>query len=394
MVSDGSFYKESDVLKAKPTWLNHKTVNLNDMRVTLSEPVVVGRSRGYYWFPNLWRRPNGDLLATISPVADIYMSSIPYLATWSRDGGLTWSEPVVTNDGPQALQEMTNGDAILLPYVLRPRAGGLGAPYTRIPAGTRTIEYVASGVLVTGIPGPDKSFMPGLDTGGFVFNGQTLQLSDGSYLATIYGELVDSPGSRIYTVKSTDGVQWVVDALIADASSNLPGKEGPGESAIIRLKDGRILCVFRVGSKFPFGLSWSSDEGKTWTPPVAMPGIFSVQPSLAVLPDGTVALSGGRPGLYLWLNSDGTGANYETIDMLAHHNECCPAESIPYSDDLSKQRTSAYTEVVAVGENQFLYMYDRVPNGWKPIPEEMNETNSVWLVRVTVEKSTGEKSNG
>src|SRR6188508_3242368 len=107
---------ENTVIETKPQWVDHKTVDLKDLRVTLSEPVAVGRSRGYYWFPNLWLMENGDLLCTISPVADIHMSSIPYLALWSRDGGLTWSEAVVTNDGGQSLQVLANGDAHLLPY--------------------------------------------------------------------------------------------------------------------------------------------------------------------------------------------------------------------------------------------------------------------------------------
>ena len=50
---------------------------------------------------------------------------------------------------------------------------------------------------------------------------------------------------------------------------------------------------------------------------------FSVQPSLAVLPDGLVALSGGRPGLFLWLNPDdpdGTAATWRRVDVLANHN--------------------------------------------------------------------------
>lgn len=368
------------------TWRAAQTVELAGLRVTLSEPRALGRSRGYFWFPNLWQMPNGDLLATISPVADVHMSSIPYLVLWSRDGGLTWSEPIVTNDGGQTLLHLANGDAILLPYDLRPRPDGVGAPYNLIPASTRTVEYVPTGVLVTGFPGPLKTVIPGLDMASFSFNGQTLQLRDGTYLATVYGELVDPPGYRIYCAHSTDGVHWTLGALIADKMCGL-GKEGPTESALLRLQDGRILCVFRVASRVNFGHCWSSDEGQSWTAPAAMDGPFSVQPSLAQLPDGTLALSGGRPGLHLWLNTDGSAQSWQGIDMLAHHNACHPDETIaPSPEHNHQQQTSAYTEVIAVDDQHFLYLYDRIGNGWHAIPEEMDETNSVWLVRVTVER--------
>lgn len=369
------------------TWVDAQTLDLPDLRVTLSAPRPIGRRRGYFWFPNLWQIPNGDLLATISPVADIHMSSIPYLVTWSRDGGLTWSEPIVTNDGGQTLLHLANGDAILLPYILRPRPDGMGAPYNRIPAGTRQVEYVPNGVIVTGWPGPAKIVVPGLDMAAFSFNGQTVQRHDGSYLATVYGALVEPPGYRIFAVRSTDGVHWQIHTLIADNTCAVPGKEGPNESALLRLNDGRIMCVFRVGSRSNYGQCWSSDEGNSWTAPVTMDGVFSVQPSLAQLPNDVVALSGGRPGLHLWLNSDGSGRTWQGIDMLAHHNACHPQETIAiHTEHNHQQQTSAYTEVVAVDDRHFLYLYDRIGNGWHPIPEEMDETNSVWLVRVTVER--------
>jgi len=370
------------------TWQDHRTIDLQGLRVTLSKPIAIGRSRGYFWFPNLWRMPNGDLLATISPVADIHMSSIPYLVTWSRDGGLTWSEPIVTNDGGQTLLQLTNGDAILLPYILRPRPEGMGAPYNRIPAGTRDVEYVTSGVTVTGWPGPAKTVIPGLDMDGFSFNGQTLQLRDGAYLATVYGELTEPSGYRIFAVKSSDGAHWIIHSLIADKNSGVAGKEAPNESVLLRLHDGRILCVFRVASRANYGQCWSSDEGNTWSAPLAMEGVFSVQPSLATRADGVIALGGGRPGLYFWLNADGDGRSWQRIDMQAHHNACHPGEAIAvYTEHNHQQQTSAYTEVVALHDRHFLYIYDRVANGWHPIPEDMADTNSVWLVRVAVGKA-------
>ncbi len=368
------------------TWTDSATVDLDGLRVTLSEPIPVGRRRGYFWFPNLWTMPNGDLLSTISPVPDIHLSGVPYYVLWSRDGGLTWSEPQVSCDGGQTLLHLHAGDSILLPYDLRPRPDGIGAPHNIIPAGQRVFDYVPTGVVITGMPAPVPLILPGLDVVSYSFNGQTLWLDDGTYLATAYGHFEGDERDSIAAVESTDGANWSVRSIVADASCPVPGRGGPSESAICRLQDGRIMCVFRVESKFPFGQTFSSDEGRSWTPAAAMPGVFSVQPSLAVMADGAIALSGGRPGLYLWLNADGSGQRWQQIDILAHHNSCHPQEPIVYSEDLSRQQTTAYTEVVAIDEDNLLYMYDRAPNGWHRIPEEMDDTNSVWLVRATVER--------
>ena len=368
------------------TWTDSATVDLDGMRVTLSEPVLIGRRRGYFWFPNLWTMPNGELLSTISPVPDIHLSGVPYLVLWSQDGGLTWTEPRVSCDGGQTLIHLHSGDSILLPYDLRPRPNGIGAPHNIIPAGQRVFDYVPTGVVITGMPAPVPLILPGLDVVTFSFNGQTLWLQDGTYLATAYGHFEGDDRDAIVAVESTDGTNWSVRSVVADAACPVPGDGGPSESAICRLRDGRIMCVFRVESKLPFGQTWSSDEGRTWTPAVTMAGPFSVQPSLAVMSGGAIALSGGRPGLYLWLNAKGDGQDWQQVDILAHHNKCNPQEEITYSEDLSLQRTTSYTEVVAVDDTHLLYMYDRAPNGWRRIPEDMDDTNSVWLVRATVEQ--------
>ena len=110
-----------------------------------------------------------------------------------------------------------------------------------------------------------------------------------------------------------------------------------------------------------------------------MPGVFSVQPSLDVLPNGSLALSGGRPGIYLWLNRDGKGLTWDKFDVVANHNEFVPDEKIT---DAGK--SSSYTEVVLLDENHLLLIYDRIPHSWAAIPDDSKETNSIWVVRATI----------
>ena len=109
--------------------------------------------------------------------------------------------------------------------------------------------------------------------------------------------------------------------------------------------------------------------------------VFSVQPSLAVLKDGTIILSGGRPGLYLWVDLEGKAKAWQRVDLLAHHNAAVPKEKIPEA-----KNTSAYTEVVALDDQTVAVVYDRIPHSWSAIPRGSTDTNSVWVVRARLER--------
>ena len=162
----------------------------------------------------------------------------------------------------------------------------------------------------------------------------------------------------------------------------MPGAEGPCEAALCRLKDRRLFCVFRLGSGAPYGESFSDDEGKTWTTPVAMKNMRSVEPCLLAMPSGVVLLSGGRPGLDIWINADGAASDWQHIDMKAHHNRFEPKDPIAAAG-----QTSAYTHLVQLDDTHLLYVYDRIPFSWNAIPKVSAESNSVWVMRVTVERT-------
>src|SRR5262249_36505780 len=104
----------------KPAWSAAKTVRLKGLKVSLSRPVLVARSKGYLWFPTLIALGKGQLLTLMSDYADEHVKTSTSMVAWSRDGGLTWSkaEPAFYSDSHLRLK---NGDRLLLPYYLYPR---------------------------------------------------------------------------------------------------------------------------------------------------------------------------------------------------------------------------------------------------------------------------------
>ena len=236
----------------------------------------------------------------------------------------------------------------MLPFYLALRPDGtLAAPYNLIRKGERKLETI-DGVAVAGWPEPVASTMAdGTVVGGFGFDGQIVKLKNGHYFTTLYGAY-RSGGIRIVGAESSDGIHWACAGTIARRSGKVNERgEGPTEAALCRLRDGQALCVYRLDSDLTYGQTWSSDEGRSWTEPVECRGPRSVEPSLAVLDDGTVILSGGRPGLKLWLDQNGTGEDWQEIDIGKYRYKF-----IKNSD------TTGYTELAVVDNAHLLYAYD------------------------------------
>jgi len=386
-------------------WPEGKSYSLKELEVSLSAPVLVGRSKGYFWQPTFVRLSSGDLLAAIWNLPDTIHRENTSLFSWSSDRGLTRSEPIQGEVYDIALR-LPSGDELLLPFNLYPHAHGeVGGHYQICPKGRREIRLVKEGLTITGWPRPlgysasgSEQEQKQLGLASFVFEGQSVRLKSGEYLATLYGTFRGDKVSSVVAAESLDGIHWKVRSVIADPENCAPilkGSAQPSEPSLCRLADGRLMCVFRLlgnsqEAPYPCGQSWSSDKGKTWSKPIAMVNVFPVQPSLAVMKDGTVVLSGGRPGIYAWFNSDRTGKAWEGVDMAAHHNAFVPNEPLKETFDkehpIASFRTSAYTEVITLDDTHALYIYDRIPNGWYPIPQSSPETNSVWVVRMTVRR--------
>lgn len=377
----------------KPSWEEGAVVQCDGLKVTLSRPRLVARSQGFLWFPTLHHFGNQHLVAVMSNYADEAREISTALVARSEDGGLTWSVPEERAYSECAVT-LTSGDTVLLPYYLRFQSGDLlTGSYQLMRRGEKKWQPARAGVEVAGWPrkvglldaelGGAK---PEWKLGGFVFNGQAVSMKDGkTHLATLYGRFAGTRRYSLVVAESADALKWKVRSVIADETCKLKGAEGPCESALVRLKDDRLLCVYRLHSGVPYGHGFSADDGKTWSEPKAMDGPRSVQPSLALSADGVLALSGGRPGLTLWLNQKGDARQWGSIDLAAHHNAHVKDEPITKADASPQSNTSSYTEVRWLDARHFLVIYDRLANGWKAIPADSREANSIWVVRGQVE---------
>ena len=218
-------------------WTDQKTIELNGLRVTLSEPVLVRRTRRFCWFPSIIRLKNGDLYACISPYGDEHVPCSAVHLTRSRDGGLTWDEPRLLLDAGLSHVLLADGSALMLPYYLRPRPDGMGASANLIPP-EGVDRFMTGAIEVTGWPRPTRSLAPDMGIAGFVFNGQSLPTSDGKSIATLYGYFEGDPRYSLVLAESDDGFKWKIRSIIAGSDCPLEGPEGPCESAICRPQRG------------------------------------------------------------------------------------------------------------------------------------------------------------
>lgn len=375
--------------QTEPRWELAKTVSYQEIEVSLSKPRLLARSPGYLWFPTMTRLSGGELFANFSTNLDAVVADRTASASWSADDGLTWSEPTsIKPDGDlyaETMLRLKNGDQLLLPFNLYPDGEAMRGWHQTVSGkpGERRVTFIDKSLTVSGWPRPDRSFNEKLGLSGFGFNGHGLMGNNGEYLATMYGYFKGDSRYSLVMVESSDGLAWKYRSLIAGADCPLAGREGPCESQTVRLKDGRLMNVFRLDSGVSYGQTFSDDEGRTWSPPVAMKEAHSVQPSIAMMKDGALVLTGGRPGIFAWINLAGDGQDWLQADLQSHHNEQQPQDSINAGNSFTLgNQTTSYTEVVPLDEQSVLVMYDRIPHGWSAIPRDSQDTNSIWVVKL------------
>lgn len=202
--------------------------------------------------------------------------------------------------------------------------------------------------------------------GGFRLHRGIVVLADGMLLTPAYLGYVGETAHGVRLLESTDeGASWSVRSTIAAPSGN----EGYNETAIAQVADGTLLAVMRTeapGGHGPLMQSRSLDEGASWSAPTAVQVSFGgaagprvgVDPALLLLPNGVLALSGGRPDNWLAVDPSGTGESF-SLSRVTYVN-------VPSTPNGASQfhGSSGYSALVELGSNRLLLVGDNCANSW------------------------------
>ena len=369
--------------------------SLKNGHVHAGLPVEVGHNSGHFWFPSLHTVGENTLVCAVIRSADVAQGKWPAELFISEDSSASWRfDQAIESYGHASVVQEGEG-TLMMPYELWPfgpddRVNGSapGTVLTRTKPGSLAAENRE--ICFCGFPAPLAIYHE--NELWLHHNGNIVSLPGGQRFTTLYGRFEgDSHYCCFAAVSDDDGVTWTYRGTVANGSAVPGAPEGPNESSTQLLDNGDLLCVYRVSGEWDFRKSYSSDAGKTWSQPILMQGMWSVQPRLIRLPNGALFLTGGRPGLFCWLCTDGHGDAWDRINLGKHHNECVAGATKRFSDAFCNAEkgedvalSTSYTGITVWGQDQVIVTYDRLANGWSGAPGANGEVDRVFSLVLTL----------
>jgi sialidase-1 len=215
----------------------------------------------------------------------------------STDDGVTWTKPTTLVDTPwddrhPAIAELSDGTLVCTLFTY---------PSREIETTEMDPSKAAHIGVIRSLDGGKtwdtevRRMPPGFTSDAT--DGPAVELPDKTILLAGEGK-EKAPGRWVIGIfESADGgATWRLRAKVATDHDQY-------EPSVVRLKDGRLVMITR-----PEGaITWSGDEGRTWTPPVTF-GFRMYAPTLLVLADGTLLCHYGsyiRGGLKAMFSTDG-----------------------------------------------------------------------------------------
>ncbi len=364
----------------------------------------------YSVIPTMAKFPGGNLIAMYTLDPDSFEDPVSISGFQiSRDGGQHWGRrySVLMHHNPMTFIPIKDDSLLGVASELHQRVPGDdrnfvgplwifqkgGEQMLMVPEGMRVVDWPwPVGILPS--PQPRESWQVNFRfiSGGYVKkDGRLLIVGEIQKKSDDYEKL----GWNLYSVvlaSDDEGRTWRYLSTLGEPHPALrsQGKEyeGADEPAIVSLADGSLMGVFRVGTNTSWHLRrrYSEDAGRTWSKEDILPA-WSVSPHLSRISNGTIALTTGRPGLFLWLATDPRATDWQSVDILGHHNRFVADAHdriLPRRHNEKQDfQTSSYTGLVDMGNNHLLIAYDRCP---EEAPAGPDDRSSVYVVPVTVER--------
>jgi hypothetical protein len=321
-----------------------------------------------------WRFAPGTHFNRFLPLRD---GTLLCLDQQSSDGGRTWQRG--TGGFGNGGQQLRDGRVLGLEYSCLPVEGQDG--WYSVERSLCEGAKVRFGKSMARVHVPEAAPARGHSLHrGPLFMRSIVECADGSLVALMAGWFKSDtalcpygkgrPYSRGYVCRSTDeGRTW---QYLTTLGYEQIGSEGYNEGSMRRLPNGEILAVVRTGNATdlhcqdnPIMWSVSRDDGRTWSKPERT-GVDGAFPSLAVLSDGQVAMSYGRPGAMLIFSAD-HGRTWTDPTCI---------DATPYS---------GYTDVVEIGPGLLLMGYG-AKGYFDPVTKERD--NQLRLARVRYEAAS------
>jgi len=258
-----------------------------------------------------------------------------------------------------------------------------------IPDGMKILDWKWPVATNPGVQ-PEDSWHVGITVTGSALTEGSRVLATGHSFTR--GQLAQERMFHNVIFASEDGgYTWRYYSTVSEfdpAFRGQPGYEGPNESYMIRLADGDLMNVFRVGGGEHWKLhrSYSHDGGKTWSPADILPA-WSVRPAVLRLSNGTIALTTGRPGIYLWVATDPRATQWQQVDLMAYHNEWAPEAALKIGSFMranqKRYETTSYTGLAETSPNHLVMVYDRDPERPPTGPKDLSH---VYVLPIEIER--------
>lgn len=351
------------------------TVTRDGYSLKIWEPSVVamdpeplrGNARwGSYQFPVAWKHFSGGIVCTYNMGADsVVPGSYSRPCCYSGDGGETWTTLPSIMD-PGNFLTLENGTTIR-----KSSGGSVDAKAMKLPEAALTRPFQPTPVTTPLYYMSD--FPASFNACYFTVNNQSREVIlewPENAMRYVQEGYMPSPSFHMETV-APDGTYWAVgyNVFFADGEGHaywqpyFVTSEDNGQTFQLRstikyegdpkadpdcvnrfgfcepyiefLPNGDIMCLMRtndITNKAPLYVSYSSDNGYTWSKPTVFADI-GVDPKILSLGCGVTLSTYGRPGFFLRSTDDPMAREWDApITVISHEDTCAYSWLLPLSD--------------------------------------------------------------